>query len=187
MRRRQLIKASAAAVPAVMTLRSGAAAAMASTYHCTARDNKLAQTEFSETADFVLEGADLPHDHWVRVAGRRVTQGQATYYCTLTGNGTGLDAWQCFAEDGTQLVQGDNWPNWLTENYINGNNGDDVALLAFLNFNAHGDDIPFDDGAQIHYYPMIQTVTPVEGGGPSPLTGSCLSSIHPNLLNGNLG
>ena len=185
--RRKLIKASAAAVPAVMTLRSGAAAAMASTYHCTARANKLAKLEIVEPADYVLEGNDLPHDHWIRVAGKRVRQAtnKPPFYCTLTGDGDGLNAWQCFDEEGTLLVDGEpSWPSWLNENAID--RGDDVALLAFLNFNEHGDDKPFEDGAQIKYYPIIQTVTEAPGG-PSPLTGSCLSSIHPNLLNGDLG
>ena len=74
--RRKIIKASAAVVPAIMTLRSGAAAAMASTYNCTARDNKLAQEEITTPEDYVLEASDgiLPHDHWVRVPGKRVLQ-----------------------------------------------------------------------------------------------------------------
>jgi hypothetical protein len=176
--RRKIIKASAAAVPAIMTLRSGAAAAMASTYNCTARDNKAARNE-TTAPDFVLEARDgmLPHDTWVRVPGKRVEanppgSGNATtiVYCVETGSGGSPSSptWQCFNEDGTDY-QGN-----LPVPAIN--DGDDVALLAFLKFNAYGD----DTGDNALFYPMIQTVTEAPPG-PSPLTGSCLASIHPNL------
>lgn len=174
-RRRQLIKASAAAVPAVMTLRSGAAAAMASTYHCTSRDNDLALVEITETNDYVLDVTpEMPHDHWVRVAGKRVTtsgSNPVTIYCTQTGTGDREDAWQCFDVDGNELTTSREKPNLRQIE-----NGDDVALLAFLNFNEYGD----DTGDPVLYYPLIQAVQPAPPGY-SPLTGSCLSSIHPNL------
>jgi len=157
-----------------MTLRSGAAAAMASTYNCTARDNKLAQEEITTPEDYVLEASDgiLPHDHWVRVPGKRVhTKDQSVdiiVYCVETGpGGSHADTWQCFNEDGTDY-QGN-----LNENKIE--SGDDVALLAFLNFNDYGD----DTGENALFYP-IKTVQPAPPGY-SPLTGSCLASIHPNL------
>lgn len=180
--RRKIIKASAAAIPAIMTLRSGAAAAVASTYNCTARDNKLA---LNETPDYVLEasGGILPNDHWVRVLGKKVEApgGGSTptfVYCVETGSGgsSASPTWQCFNEDGTDF-QGN-----LAVQTIN--RGDDVALLAFLNFNDYGD----DSGDPAFFYPMIQTVQPAPPGY-SPLTGSCLASIHPNLnlLGGNLG
>lgn len=177
--RRKLIKASAAAVPAVMTLRSGAAAAMGSTYHCTARDNKLAMAEINDTSDLALEVTpEFPHDHWVRVFGKRVKQNpnSSPYYCTLTGNGVDdvVSGWQCFDVDGAELTA-DNWPSWLNSTAIA--RGDDVALLAFLDFDQYGN----DTSAPIQYYPMIQMVSPAPPGR-SPLTGSCLSSIHPNLI-----
>jgi hypothetical protein len=173
--RRKIIKASAAAIPAIMTLRSGAAEAMASTYNCTTRDNKLAQEEITTPEDYVLEAIDdiLPHDHWVRVPGKRVpTKDQSVdiiVYCVETGSGgsTNSPTWQCFNEDGTDY--GGN----LNENKIN--SGDDVALLAFLNFNDYGD----DTGENALFYP-VKTVQPAPPGY-SPLTGSCLASIHPNL------
>ena len=172
--RRKIIKASAAVVPAIMTLRSGAAAAMASTYNCTARDNKAA---LNETPDYVLEASEgiLPHDHWVRVPGKKVEApgGGSTptfVYCVETGSGgsQASPTWQCFNEDGTDF-QGN-----LSAQTIN--RGEDVALLAFLNFNEYGD----DSGEAAYFYPMIQTVQPAPPGY-SPLTGSCLASIHPNL------
>jgi len=173
--RRKIIKASAAALPAIMTLRSGAAAAMASTYNCTARDNKLAQEEITTPEDYVLEAIDdiLPHDHWVRVPGKRVpTKDQNVeiiVYCVETGSGgsTNSPTWQCFKEDGSDY--GGN----LNAQTIG--RGEDVALLAFLNFNDYGD----DTGENALFYP-IKTVQPAPPGY-SPLTGSCLASIHPNL------
>jgi len=161
-----------------MTLRSGAAAAMASTYNCTARNNKVALNE-ATAPDYVLE-ADingvLPHDHWVRVPGKRVEAnpqggGSTTtiVYCVETGSGGSQNSptWQCFNEDGTDY--GGN----LNAQQIG--RGDDVALLAFLNFNDYGD----DTGENALFYP-IKTVQPAPPGY-SPLTGSCLASIHPNL------
>lgn len=173
--RRKLIKATAAVVPAVMTLRSGAAAAMGSTYHCTNHDNKLAMLEITTASDFVLEvNSTTTHDHWIRVYGRRVqTKLQntpVTVYCTETGSGKNADAWQCFDENGNPFSGN------LSEQTIL--KGDEVALLAFLSFDQYGNDIATDP---ILYYPLIKTVT-VAPPGYSPLTGSCLSSIHPNLV-----
>lgn len=174
-RRRRLIKASAAAVPAVMTLRSGAAAAMVSTYDCTKRDNTLAL----EGVDQILEASDgvLVHDHWLRVPGKKVLAnppggGNATtiVYCVETGSGGSPSSptWQCFNEDGTDYAGN------LSASAID--RGDNVALLAYLNFDEYGN----DSGEPALFYPVIQTVQPAPPGY-SPLTGSCLSSIHPNL------
>ena len=169
--RRKIIKASAAAVPAIMTLRSGAAAAMASTYHCTARDMRAAMDEIT-APDNVLEANN---DHWLRLLGQRVTMpgnNSDIVYCTETGAGDRLDAWQCFYVDGNELILNNAKPNLqqITE-------GDPVALLVYLKFDESGD----DTGDAALYYPIIQTVreAPV---GYSPLTGSCLASIHPNLI-----
>lgn len=62
--RRKIIKASAVAIPAIMTLRSGAAAAINSSYQCLnhpGADN--------ENIDLVLgdDVNDPPHDEWVRM------------------------------------------------------------------------------------------------------------------------
>jgi hypothetical protein len=172
--RRKIIKASAAVVPAIMTLRSGAAAAVASTYSCTYRNNKDALTEIGPD-DYVLEGSlEVNHDHWLRVMGKKVTKNvqgtQKVIYCTETGPGgvgNPAAAWQCFNEDGTVydgINQGDI------------NNAEDVSLLVFLKFDEYGN----DTGEPALYYPIIQTVQPAPPGY-SPLTGSCLASIHPNL------
>jgi len=171
--RRKIIKASAAAIPAIMTLRSGAAAAMASTYHCTARDMKAATNEVTAPANVL----DANNDHWLRVIGKKVTKNapggtEQVIYCTETGLGDKLDAWQCFDEDGNELTTKNVKPNL---NQII-NDGDDVALLVYLHFNEFGD----DTGEPALYYPIIQTVQEAPSGY-SPLTGSCLASIHPNL------
>ena len=85
--RRKIIKASAAVVPAIMTLRSGAAAAAGSLTGCVDRDKARAA---GETVDTVLgdNSNDPAHDEWARVpgkAGRKIiTQGtQDVYYGVL--------------------------------------------------------------------------------------------------------
>ena len=168
--RRKIVKASAAVVPAIMTIRSGVAAAMASTYQCTARDNRAALAEIGPDA-YALE---TNQDHWLRVMGKKVTKNvqgtEKIIYCTETGPGgpNPADAWQCFNEDGTEYSGNLSVPT-IT-------NGDNVALLVFLNFDEYGN----DTGEAALYYPIIQTVQPAPPGY-SPLTGSCLASIHPNL------
>jgi len=166
--RRKLIKASAAAIPAVMTLRSGAASAM-SAYGCTTHDNTLARNEpAAQVLDPDINGA-LTHDHWIRVPGLRVPipggGGSVAYCINIQGTYT------CYDENG-QPYTGSGNSSW-NDNFIE-NHGDNVALLAYLNFDANGD----DTGEQELFYPLIQTVTPAPPGY-SPLTYSCLSSIHP--------
>lgn len=96
--RRKLIKASAAAVPAIMTLRSGSVAAMASVYQCLnhpGADPTSVDPVLGDGKD--IDGNDIiepPHDEWLRVAakpGKICTYEQGgktvTYYC-LRVNGT---------------------------------------------------------------------------------------------------
>jgi hypothetical protein len=60
--RRKIIKASAAAIPAIMTLRSGAAAAMNSSYQC------FNHGENAANVDRVIgDGDGIPHDEWLRL------------------------------------------------------------------------------------------------------------------------
>jgi hypothetical protein len=176
--RRKIIKASAAAIPAIMTLRSGAAAAVASTYSCTARDNRAALNEMT-APDYVLEGNLAGnHDQWLRVRGKKVTKierpagTEKVIYCVKTGDGgpgnPALD-WQCFNEDGTEYTG-------ITAGDLNSANAEDVSLLVYLHFDEYGD----DTGEPALYYPIIQTAQQAPPGY-SPLTGSCLASIHPNL------
>jgi hypothetical protein len=173
--RRKLIKASAAVIPAVMTLRSGTAAAVGSTYGCTTHDNTVAQeVGVAQVLDPDSSGG-LTHDHWVRVPGKRLEAnppggGNTTVivYCVETGSGGGPSAptWNCYNEDGTPYTGN------LSAQVIQ--RGDNVALLAYLEFDQYGNDIASPE----LFYPVIQTVQPAPPGY-SPLTYSCLSSIHP--------
>jgi len=72
--RRKIIKASVVAVPAIMTLRSGAAAAMASAYQC------FNHGPDTNNIDLVLgdDENDPPHDEWSRM--------EAIPACLITGN-----------------------------------------------------------------------------------------------------
>ena len=72
--RRRIIKVSVAAVPAIMTLRSGAAAAMVSSYQC------FTHGADATDVDRVLgdEEGDPPHDEWTRMEAKPV--------CCITGD-----------------------------------------------------------------------------------------------------
>lgn len=59
--RRKIIKASAAVVPAIMTIRSGAAAAMTSINHCEERD--AARAALLPKSEYVVDAKD----EWVRM------------------------------------------------------------------------------------------------------------------------
>jgi hypothetical protein len=79
--RRKIIKASAAIVPAIMTIRSGAAAAMTSLNMCVERDKARAA---GETVDTVLGDTsnDPAHDEWARVPGKAGVKINATVSST---------------------------------------------------------------------------------------------------------
>ena len=129
--RRKLIKASAAAVPALMTLRSGAAAAVASSYQCLDRgatvDNKILGDEDS----------DPSNDQWVRVEAKpgkivTYTNGANTInlYCTRrisppTNSWDLIDGWDFYDSNGDKiknLPSGNAiinaWPNAITFYYV---------------------------------------------------------------------
>jgi hypothetical protein len=72
-RRRTIIKASAVAVPAIMTLRSGTAAAMNSSYQCF-----LHGADATNVDPVIGDGDGIPHDEWTRMDAKPV-------YC-VTGN-----------------------------------------------------------------------------------------------------
>lgn len=82
--RRSLIKASAAVVPVIMTLRSGAAAAAASINTCMAKDAARA----ANVPQVLFDEAAL--DEWVRVTGKvgkkvsaKVNGTVSVYYCVV--------------------------------------------------------------------------------------------------------
>ena len=119
-RRRKLIRASAAAVPAIMTLRSGSAAAVASLHGCIERDAAMAQL-LEEKDNVYGDGSDeLTHDQWARVVGKAgmkvtITHGNSDsatdYYClkntTSTQNWEDIEGWDCFHDNGNQVSQVD--------------------------------------------------------------------------------
>ena len=129
--RRKLIKASAAAVPALMTLRSGAAAAVASSYQCL---NHGATTDNKILGDNDL---DPPHDQWVRVEakpGKIVTYTNGNNTINLYGIrkiSPPLDSWDLIAgwdfydSDGNIIKNPSNsiafrnaWPYAITFYYV---------------------------------------------------------------------
>ena len=89
-RRRKLIRASAAVVPAIMTLRSGSAAAVASIHGCIERDALMARATLGEEDQVYGDdlAAEPTHDQWARVLGKAcmlvtitTDDGTKTAYC----------------------------------------------------------------------------------------------------------
>ncbi|MDH3980383.1 MAG: hypothetical protein OEU91_07735 [Gammaproteobacteria bacterium] len=113
-RRRRLIRASAAAVPVIMTLRSGAALAVTSLHACIERDAKRAAVELGpEDQVFGDDPGETPHDEWARVggkAGKKVTftsgqsGNQSIWYCIRNADSTApwddIQGWDCYDESG---------------------------------------------------------------------------------------
>lgn len=152
--RRKLIKASAVAVPAVMTLRSGAAVALTSIHQCIAADAQRAADNPPELVWGDTED-ETGHDEWTRVKGKAVNKQNTTYYCVQNSLGT----WEC-RDSGGGLPPG----NSLQDNEIEA--GTDVYLLAYVDTT-----IP-----AYTWYPK-----PLEVSTASPITGSCLCSVNPDI------
>ena len=156
--RRKLIKLSAAAVPAIMTLRSGAAVALASANLCLAADaRKLAD----EPPALVLTKEDA-RDAWVRVWGVEVTLEDAagnktTYICVKKGSG---GAWECWDTDGRPATV-DISPDQISK-------GKKVSLLGYF------------DGVtgNFTFHPKNRYVSDQMA---SPISYSCLCSLHPEM------
>jgi len=180
--RRKIIKASAAVVPAIMTIRSGAAAAMTSINLCEVKDaaraNLLPESK-RVLGDSVDESA---LDEWTRIKGKQVSHGNTTYYCAQNMSG----AWECYDKDGnpppgipltnpsanaaanTSANASGSLPgNSLTEAKIDA--GKDVYLMAYVDTTAGG----------YTWYP--QKIMVVRDQAASPLTGSCLCSVNPDM------
>jgi hypothetical protein len=116
-KRRRLIRASAAAVPVIMTLRSGAALAVTSLHACIERDAKRAALELGpEDQVFGDDPSETPHDEWVRVggkAGKKVTLtsgqsgNQTIWYCIRNADSFAawddIQGWDCYDESGSLL------------------------------------------------------------------------------------
>ena len=171
--RRKIIKASAAIVPAIMTIRSGAAVAMTSINYCVERDAAL------PAATSVVSAPD----EMARVYGWQViTEGEmdeetgveepsTTYYCVQNDT---TEGWVCFDADGDSTT--DQKVNSLV-NQINNNtdNATEVYLLACVDA---------ESGAYT-WYPQscsIYSERDVMISG-SQITGSCLCSVNPDVAN----
>ena len=200
-RRRQLIKASAAAVPAIMTLRSGAAAAT-SLHGCIERDaNRFAL--HPGDADQVL--GDDPNetalDEWVRVEGR------AGMRINATVNGTDGE-YDCIVLDSSLAYYDSNGTQITNPGQINQiENGDAVNFYCVLKpggwecvdegGNLIDTTVPVSvvdvgkvvyllvyvqsfggqiTGATYHPYPPR-----IDDVAANPITGSCLCSVDPDF------
>lgn len=120
--RRKIIKASAASIPAIMTLRSGAAAAMTSASQCLARtDTPINTTSDLGGVDPILGDAetdDLSLDRLLRVAAKpgmmttyvaRSNHKQKTYYFIRKDEPywpwTDLEGWLIYNKNGELLSE----------------------------------------------------------------------------------
>lgn len=159
--RRKLIKASAAVLPAIMTLRSGAAAAMVSNDQCIADDAALAEN----LPDSKLVWGDsldeniLELDAWVRVPGRRIVVGNDILYGVPDSQGNYSTGQEWYDKNGN-IYSGN-----VNQNKVD--RGTDVYLLAYVDS---------EDGSY-SWYPRIAPA------GANPITGSCLCSVDPTMAN----
>lgn len=156
--RRKLVKATAAAVPAIMTLRSGAAMAVTSMTTCPT-ENALQAALEQPPGEMPVPSLDP--DDWVRVRGRKVTHGNDTYYCVETNR-----VWECFDVNGIQVAN----PGIVAVATNPAANYEEVDLLAYIRF----------DGVQTQYthYPRVALVSDQAAG---PMKGSCLCSVDPDF------
>ena len=206
-RRRQLIKASAAAVPAIMTLRSGAAAAT-SLNGCLERDADRAAIELGD-ADKVLgdDASETALDEWVRVEGR------AGQRITVTG-GNAAGVYDCIVKDDSSLAYYDSNGVFIDPNTPGNNgvlnqikNGDAINFYCILKLGAWEcvdeggnlidttvPDTAVDAGKMVYllvyvlsfnghitgatYHPHPPRVLDQPA---DPITGSCLCSVDPNF------
>ena len=116
-RRRKLIRASAAAVPAIMTLRTGSAAAIASIHGCIERDAAEARVTLGpEDNVYGDDPSEATHDQWARVVGRagcKVTisagssDNTTVLYCirntVSTPNWDDIEGWDCYDSSYNQV------------------------------------------------------------------------------------
>jgi hypothetical protein len=168
--RRKIIKASAVAIPVIMTLRSGAAAAVASAYQCF---NHGPDTDTTDI-DPVLGDDDLdpPHDEWLRMEAMKVVT-EDDPPLTLYGvpnSGVVLgskksDYKEWYDKNGVMYEH-----NAVTGNEFN--KGIIVNLLVYMN----------PETGEMTWYPHENNIL-----GAAPITDSCMTSAMPNFNLNNLG
>jgi len=158
--RRKIIKASAAVVPAIMTIRSGAAAAMTSLNLCVERDALAAKgIPLSEYA--LGDDEAFATDEWVRVKGLKIKSGNDSLYGVPDVGGQ-YTVW--YDESGIEYTGN------VNANQID--RGTEVYLLAYV------------DSASGSYNWYPQKPVAFADQQASPITGSCLCSVNPDFTLG---
>ena len=173
--RRKIIKASAAVVPAIMTIRSGAAAAaMTSLHACVDKDAARS------AAKVVYEAPD----EWVRVAGMEVT-----YKDTSTAPPTYI---KLYGIPNKGAVPGipDNYTDWYDKNGSTTNAKGKVYEVKKKEFETPEDKVVYllvhvdigPEGNEFFMYPKDATLMSdqmsMDG---SQITASCMCSVDPNF------
>lgn len=161
--RRKLLKASAAAVPAIMTLRSGAAMAVASIHQCTQQDALRAAQE--QPAQELL--ASQAADEWVRVSGWRVEDKGSIYYCVKQDTGD----WLCYDANGTAVTDADILKK-IEKDAGDTSKSVEVNLLCYMQF------VDGEPTGAITHYPRIAVINDLRA---TAVTGSCLASMTPDF------
>ena len=177
--RRKIIKASAAVVPAIMTIRSGAAAAaMTSLHACVDKD-----ADRSAAANVVYEAPD----EWVRVAGLQIKSGNddlfsvpTNGFVSETDNG-GIDDYTAWYDSngGTDKVAGNSAPT----PYIDGVTPQEIGRGIRVWLLVHVDIDPLNnENNEYFWYPKDATLMSdqmtMDG---SQITASCMCSVDPNF------
>ena len=172
--RRKIIKASAAVVPAIMTIRSGAAVAMTSINQCEERD--AARAALLPESEYAVGDPD----EWVRMEAMSVVIGNnpsITLY-SVPDNGvvTKLlaDYTEWYDETGsTKEIKGSNkeYSEIVKQKDID-NTGKVVYLLCYVDATT----------GVYNWYP--QKPVYAQDQGTSAITGSCLCSVNPDFTMG---
>jgi len=176
--RRKIIKASAAVVPAIVTIRSGAAvAAMTSLHACVERD--------AARIPSAAMVKDAP-DEWVRVAGLQIkSQGRDLFgvptdgFDSLTDNGTTDDYTDWYDRNGS-MYKNNNSQQPYVDHVSNKEIAEDGVRVWLL---VHVDIDPENNqNNEFFMYPKDATLMSdqmsMDG---SQITASCMCSVDPNF------
>ena len=175
--RRKIIKASAAVVPAIMTIRSGAAAAaMTSLHACVDRDAARIPAE--------TDVVDVP-DEWVRVAGLQIkSQGRDLFgvptdgFDSLTDNGTTDDYTDWYDRNGS-MYKNNNSQQPYDDRVSNKEIEDGVRVWLLVHVVIDPEN---NQNNEFFMYPKDATLMSdqmtMDG---SQITASCMCSVDPNF------
>jgi len=176
-RRRKIIKASAAVVPAILTIRSGAAAAMTSINQCEERDAAAAAL-LPEDMSVVTEA-----DEWVRMEAWEVkvylrgTNNPATVLYGVPESGVipsllgDYQVW--YDEDGNTRANISPYKDYVdVVKQKEFDAGQSVFLMCYVDASA----------GLFNWYPQTPVVNMDQSA--SPITASCLCSVNPDFTMG---